>query len=258
MKLSLNQWKNTTNAIEWFKNIQHKTQHKFVIFDIKDFYPSIKQNLLTKALIFAKLHTAITKTDYDIILHSRKSLLYSNDVPWIKKDSGTFDVTMGAFDGAEVCELVGLYLLSILTTKCNKDNIGLYRDDGLAVFKDISGPQSEKLKKQFQKMFNENGLKIEIKCNLKIFNYLDVTLNLNDGTYKPYRKPNDETLYVHAKSNHPPNIIKEVPIAIEKRLCNLSASKEIFEGAAMHYRQALAKCGYNHILSYHPPTANNL
>ena len=148
--------------------------------------------------------------------------------------------------------------MSILTTKCNKDNIGLYRDDGLAVFKDISGPQSEKLKKQFQKMFNENGLKIEIKCNLKIVNYLDVTFNLTDGTYKPYRKPNDETLYVHAKSNHPPNIIKEVPIAIEKRLCNLSASKEIFEEAAMHYQQALAKCGYNHILSYHPPTANNI
>ena len=144
---------------------------------------------------------------------------------------------MGAFDGAEECELVGIYLLSILTTKCNKDNTGLYRDDGLAVFKDISGPQSEKLKKQFQKMFNENGLKIEIKCNLKIVNYLDVTLNLNDGTYKPYRKPNDETLYVHAKSNHPPNIIKEVPIAIEKRLCNLSASKEIFEEAAMHYQR---------------------
>ena len=33
--------------------------------------------------------------------------------------------------------------------------------------------------------------------------YLDVPLNLIDGTYKPYRKPNDETLYVHAKSNHP-------------------------------------------------------
>ena len=40
-------------------------------------------------------------------------------------------------------------------------------------------------------------------------------LHLNDGTYKPYRKPNDETLYVHAKSNHPPNIIKQIPISIE-------------------------------------------
>ena len=30
---------------------------------------------------------------------------------WIKKNGGQFDVTMGAYDGAEVCELVGTFLL---------------------------------------------------------------------------------------------------------------------------------------------------
>ena len=31
---------------------------------------------------------------------------------WIKKgDNPYFDVTMGSYDGAEICELVGLYLL---------------------------------------------------------------------------------------------------------------------------------------------------
>ena len=45
--LHLNQWKNTESVIEWFKRLKHKSQHKFVVFDIKDFYPSIKQNLLT-------------------------------------------------------------------------------------------------------------------------------------------------------------------------------------------------------------------
>ena len=59
---------------------------------------------------------------------------------------------MGAYDGAEVCELVGICLLSQLSSKYKKENIGLYLDDGLAIFKNISGPQSEKLKKQFQQV----------------------------------------------------------------------------------------------------------
>ena len=164
---------------------------------------------------------------------------------------------MGAYDGAEVCELVGIYLLSQLSSKCRKENIGLYRDDGLAVFKNISGPQSEKLKKEFQNVFNDNHLKIEIKCNLKIVDYLDITLNLNDGTYKPYRKPNDETLYIHTKSNHPPNIIKQVPISIENRIRNLSSNKQIFDEAANHYQEALKKSGYNYKLSYETPTEQN-
>ena len=50
---------------------------------------------------------------------------------------------MGSFDGAEICELVGLYILYILSTKYGKDLNGLYRDDGLACFKNIGGPQAD-------------------------------------------------------------------------------------------------------------------
>ena len=39
---------------------------------------------------------------------------------------------------------------------------------------------------------------------MKIVNYLDVTLNLNDGSYRPYKKPNEETNYIHVNSDHPP------------------------------------------------------
>ena len=46
-----------------------------------------------------------------------------------------FNITMGSFDGAEVCELVGLYLLHKLVQKgiFKREHVGLYRDDGLAV-----------------------------------------------------------------------------------------------------------------------------
>ena len=47
-KLNMNQWKNRTDVIDWFKNINYKRWHKFAIFDIdiKDFYLSIKESLL--------------------------------------------------------------------------------------------------------------------------------------------------------------------------------------------------------------------
>ena len=75
-------------------------------------------------------------------------------------------------------------------------------------------------------------------------------MNLNDGTHKTYRKPNDITTYVHKESNHPPNIIKQLPIAIEKRISYLSSSKEIFEESKTYYQDALNKCGYNYELTY--------
>ena len=36
---------------------------------------------------------------------------------------------MGSYDGAEICDLVGLYILQVLGEKYGKDKIGLYRDD---------------------------------------------------------------------------------------------------------------------------------
>ena len=251
--LGVNQWKNTTEVIDWFKQIHNKKQYKFAMFDIKDFYPSITEQLLKKALNFAARRVGMKKEDKEIIFHARKSLLFNRKQAWSKKAGNTFDVTMGAYDGAEVCELIGLYILHQLSSKYNKKDIGLYRDDGLSVFKNISGPQAERIKKDFQKVFKRNGLNIVIECNKKIVDYLDVTFNLNDGTYRPYRKPNNDTMYIHKESNHPPNVIKHLPNAIEKRLSELSSSKEIFDNAKGYYEVALKKSGFETKLNYTPP-----
>lgn len=132
----------------------------------------------------------------------------------------------------------------------SKNDVGLYRDDGLAVFTNISGMQADRIKKHFHAIFKRNGLDLEIECNLKIVNYLDITLNLENGTYQPYHKPNDETIYIHAKSNHPNNIIKQLPLSVEKRLSTLSANENIFNESAKHYQEALNKFGYTHKLQY--------
>ena len=112
--LHLNQWKNTKEYINWFKRIDNKQHCKFIMFDIKDFYPSISKELLTGALTFAKTIIKLDGHDKKIIYHSRKSLLFNQKQTWMKKGSDLFNVSMGAYDGAEVCELMGVFLLSLL------------------------------------------------------------------------------------------------------------------------------------------------
>ena len=67
--LQLNQWKNASTVIDLFITIQEKHLHSFVIFGIKDFYPSIKEKLLIKALKFAESCTDISDEDKRIMNH---------------------------------------------------------------------------------------------------------------------------------------------------------------------------------------------
>ena len=67
--LQLNQWKNASTVIDLFITIQEKHLHSFVIFGIKDFYPSIKEKLLIKALKFAESYTDISDEDKRIMNH---------------------------------------------------------------------------------------------------------------------------------------------------------------------------------------------
>ena len=142
---------------------------------------------------------------------------------------------MGVYDGVEVCELVGHYLLYELSKLYEKKDIGLYRDNGLVVFKNKSGPESEKIKKSIQAIFRENELKITIQCNLKTVDYLDVTFNLADSSYCSFNKTNHEINYIHKQSNHPPSIIKQLPSPVERRLSKLSSNEKIFNNSVPIY-----------------------
>ena len=80
---------------------------------------------MTNALNFAKKITDISREDIQIMYHARKSLLFSNEKPWMKRQGNLFDLTMGAYDGAEVCELVGIFILKKISEKYNKNDVGL-------------------------------------------------------------------------------------------------------------------------------------
>lgn len=157
---------------------------------------------------------------------------------------------MGCFDGAETCELVGLYMLKKLTNIVNIDSIGLYRDDGLAVVKNTNGPRMERIRKDIAKAFKDEELSITIETNLLATDFLDVSFDLPTGKYFPYRKPNNTILYVNKQSNHPPTILKELPTSINQRLINLSYDKTEFNKAKQPYQTALDISGYKEKLKY--------
>ena len=74
---------------------------------------------------------------------------------------------MGSFDGAEICELVGLlYLLDHLSNMLPVESFGLYRDDGLAILSGISGPDTERIIKNIRNLFKTNNLKITIEAGM--------------------------------------------------------------------------------------------
>ena len=159
----MKQWRNTSDVVNWFNNIKDKTSQTMICFNICDFYPSISSSLLQKSLTFASQYSNITEEEIHIITHTKKTTLYKDGNQRTKKSSD-FDVTMGSFDGAEVCELVGLYLLSQLQHLAM--NVGLYRDDGLASTN--KRPRAvENMKKEMCQIFKDNGLNITIDAKKK-------------------------------------------------------------------------------------------
>ena len=209
------------------------------------------EDVLANSIQCAELHTTIDDKDLCLIMHCRKSLLFFGNETWKKKSTEScFDVTMGSFDGAEICELVGLYIQSNLENILPKTNFGLYRDDGLILLRNLNGQQMDKKRKAIIKIFKDIGFSIDIQTNLKEVAFLDVTLKLQNGTYHPYKKPNKKLLYIHSSSNHPPQIIKQLPNSISGKLSKNSSNQEIFNTAEVEYEDALKKSGYNIDLKY--------
>ena len=129
-------------------------------------------------------------------------------------------------------------------------NVGVYRDDGLALLKNQNKRQTDQTRKNLVKIFKNAGFDIEIETNLKQVNFLDITFNLDNGTYYPYKKPKDKLMYINTLSNHPPQVIKQLPTSISYRLSTNSSNETIFNEAKTEYESALQKSGYKEKLKY--------
>ena len=249
----LNQWKNTDSVINWFNKLKITSKTRFIKFDITKFYPSITKTTLINSLKFAEKFTPITDDDQNLILHSCKSTIFYKNQTWEKINTpNLFNVSMGSYNGAEVCDMVGLFMLNEIkkTNIFQNDEFGIYRDDGLAVIQSKSPRTAENTAKTLHRIFNKWGFKITIETGLIQTDFLDIELNLPNKTYIPFRKPNSDILYVSKQSNHPNQILKQLPITINERLNNLSSNQESFNRIKHNYQSALKSANHKFNLAY--------
>ena len=120
-----NLWKNSMDTIDWFRKIKDKKRSTFVQFDVIEFYPSISKELLVRILNHAWGCTDITEEEIEIILASRITVLSDSRRSWVKSHVDNFDITMGAYDSAQVADLVGIYILDTLGRIVNLEQVGL-------------------------------------------------------------------------------------------------------------------------------------
>ena len=99
----------------------------------------------------------------------------------------------------------------------------------------------------YKRAFKLLGFKIEISSNN---NFLDVTLDLSNNTYKPFIKTDQSPSYINIYSNHPKARIKQVPKAVNLRIRNLSANEKIFRKSSKMHIDALKSCGYKENFTY--------
>ena len=183
--LDVNQRKNSSTVIEWFKGIDNKKNCIFIKFDIREFHPAISESIIKKSILFAKEYHNIPNEDARIIDHCRKSLLFHENEPQKKsKTKSCFDVTMGSYDGAEICELVGIYILTHQATAIKKSDCRLYRGDGLGIQRNVNWQQINRTRKNIIEIFKDVGFSIDIETKSKVVDFLDLTYNLNNGIYK--------------------------------------------------------------------------
>ena len=143
-------------------------------------------------------------------------------------------------EGCCANSLVFMYILNVLSSEFTREKIGLYRDGGLSCFQNMTGPQAEKINKKIYEIFQSCGLKLTIKTNLDITDFIDVTFNLKNGKYYPFSKPNNDPLDINAPSNHPKNIA-EIPDMIGKHISEISCDKHEIEKKKGDYDKALEK-----------------
>ena len=227
-KTHLKLMKNTNSVINWFEELMLKQDLVFIQFDIVDYYGSISEKLFDEALQWAKSVTSVSDDEIEVIMKSKVSLLSDAKDLWKKTKNGKFNIAMGSWDGAEATDICGLFLLSKLR-HLNADFV-LYRDDGLAVSR-LNPKQVEDMKKELHRIFKRYGLSITTDVNHKIVNFLDVTLNLNDGTVTPHKKENNTIMYVNKHSNHAPSHLNAIPQGVQSRLTRNSTNEEIFKEA---------------------------
>ena len=105
-------------------------------------------------------------------------------------------------------------------------------------------------------MIKDCRLSITVTTNITSVDFLDLTLNSKTESYQPFRKQNNDSIYIDINSNHPPQILKQLPKSISKRLSENLSSKEVFDKSKAPYKKSLNNSDFYENLAYHQDNRN--
>ena len=89
-----------------------------------------------------------------------------------------------------------------------------------------------------------------VTTNNTSIDLFNLTLNLKTDSSQPFRKPNSNPIYIDINSKHPPQILKQLPKSISKRLSKNSSSKEVFDRSKTLYENSFNNSGFYKYLMY--------
>ena len=134
-------------------------------------------------------------------------------------------------------------MLSSLQPKYG-ESIGLYRDDGVGDPHNNAKENGESKRRYLQNLPRKR-LENHYRSKQESGEFPRCNTGLNSGQYMRYMQPNNKLQYVNTKSNHPPTVLKNIPLGINKRLSGISSNEKIFKRAAPVYQKALDKVAMN-------------
>ena len=172
-------------------------------------------------------------------------MFYENEA-WKKKDTDTtFDVTLGSYNGAALCELIEIYIQSHVTNML----YGFIQRQCAIYPSYDKQKEADRRRKEIISIFKCIDFKTEIDTSLT---EAEVAFNLENNIYRPYKKLNDKLIYIDVSSNHPAQIRKT---AKKNNLCRLSRNFSrayIFNITKLEYEKAMKKCRHTTKLTYTP------
>ena len=74
-KIGATQWRSTAEVLHWFKGRDRNRRASFTQFDIEEFYPSISEALLLRALNYLKSVSSLTDEQIDVIMAAKKNII---------------------------------------------------------------------------------------------------------------------------------------------------------------------------------------
>ena len=118
---------------------------------------------------------------------------------------------------------------------------------------DSNGPKISNIQKKIIRACKLLGLRIQIASKLKIVDFFDVTLNLNNGFFKHFSKNDSAPKYINISSNPPKSVPRQIPNAVNLRINRLLSCKRIFQESRGIYDDALKNSRFQGRLEYLTP-----